>query len=124
MGSSQIHVQGRYGAGQWNLHGWSSMRSLAFGGQFLQGHILIVEAMDGRITWDGEAVMQGFPSDWEATGLVKAHFYEKSTPIDLAQIYRPIHGVELELPLGVKVIVNRWSRHLDLNVTMRVQEGG
>lgn len=56
--------------------------------------------------------------------LSEAHFFEMSNAIDKAQIYRPIYGLELELPLGVKVIVNRWSRHLDLIVTMRAQEGG
>jgi len=119
-----VRIQGRYGATQWTQNGWSATRAVAIGGPFLQGHTLIIEAMDGQISWDGLPVLGNFPSDWDVPGLVAAHYHELPEPIDKAQTHRPVHGIELELPLGVRLTVNRWAKHLDVIITMRPQQGG
>lgn len=122
--SELISIQGRYNATQWSIDGQSATRALAIGGPFLNGHTFIVEAMDGIMTWDGEPVMQDFPSRFAADGVISAHYHELEEPIDQAEPYRPVYGVDLELPLGVRVRVNRWAKHLDVLIAMRQQLSG
>lgn len=123
--SELISMQGRYEATEWSIDGQSAMRALAIGGAFLQNHTMVIEARDGQITWDGEVIMQEFPSSWHAENwLAWARYHEHPEPIDKAQPFRPIHGVDVTLPLGVRVRVNRWAKHLDVVVTMRPQSGG
>merc|ERR1712211_86603 len=88
------------------------------------GHVLIIEPRSGQITWDGEPILQEFPSDWSVKDLVTARYHEMEQPIDKAQPFRPIHGIDLELPSVVKITVNRWSKHLDLIIYMRPQTAG
>jgi hypothetical protein len=121
--SPLVSIQGRYGPTEWTENGWSATLGLAIGGPFLQGHKLIVEPLNGQMTWDGEPILQEFPSDWSVPGLATARYHEAEEPIDRAQLHRPVHGVEISLPSGVKLVVNRWAKHLDLTITMRAQEG-
>jgi fibro-slime domain-containing protein len=93
--SPRISIQGRYGATQWTLNGQSATRSLAIGGPFLQGHSMIIDAMDGGILWDGDEILQDFPSEWKEEGLVAVYHHELPEPIDRAQSQRPIHGLLL-----------------------------
>jgi len=123
--SPLVSVQGRYGPTQWTENALSATLALAVGGSFLQGHVLIIEPRDsGKITWDGEPVLQEFPSEWAVQDLVKVRYHEADEPIDAAQMHRPILGISVELPLGVRLVVNRWSRHLDVTIHMRPQAGG
>jgi len=122
--SALVSIQGRYGPTQWTENGLSATLALAVGGPFLRGHVLVIEARDGQITWDGESILQEFPSDWSVQDLIKVQYHEEEQPIDKAQLHRPIHGIDVELPLGVTLTVNRWSKHLDLVIRMRPQAGG
>lgn len=122
--SSRVKIQGRYGPTQWTQNGLSATLALAVGGPFLQNKVLVIEPLDGKITWDGEPILQEFPSDWSVPRLVTAHYHELEEPIDKAQSHRPIHGVDLDLPHGVKLTVNRWSKHLDVVIHMRAQRDG
>merc|ERR1712137_455436 len=88
------------------------------------GHVLIIEPRSGQITWDGGPILQEFPSEWSVQDLVAARYRETEQPIDKAQLFRPIHGIDVELPLGVRLTVNRWRKHLDLVIHMRAQAGG
>merc|ERR1712176_1337477 len=72
------------------------MLGVAIGGAFLDGHVLVIQA----------------------------RYVEVEEPIDKAQPYRPVHGLSVELPSGVKLTVNRWAKHLDLTIHMRAQAGG
>merc|ERR1711948_100497 len=105
--SQEISIQGKYNATQWSIDGQSATRAIAIGGGFMKGHTLIIEAMDGQMTWDGEAILQDFPANFTAEGIVMARYKEFEETIDKAETHRPIHGVQLTLPMGVKVTVNR-----------------
>jgi len=90
----------------------------------LQGHVLIIEPLNGRIMWDKKPILQEFPSDWSVQDLVTARYYEAEEPIDKAQLHRPIHAVDVQLPQGLRLTVNRWSKHLDVIIHMQPQSGG
>merc|ERR1712039_90303 len=56
---------------------------------------------------------------------VRAQYGEVKDPIDEAQQEnRPVHGLSVELPRGVKLAVDRWAKHLDLTISMQAQPGG
>jgi len=122
--SSQVSIQGRYGPTQWTENGLSATLAVAVGGPFLQDHVLIIEPKNGQITWDGEPILQEFPSDWSVQDLITAQYHELEEPIDRAQAHRPIHGVDVQLPQDVRLTVNRWAKHLDLVIHMRAQASG
>lgn len=122
--SPLVSIQGRYGPTQWTENGLSATLAVAVGGVFLQGHVLVIEPQKGQITWDGELILREFPSEWSVQGLIAARYHEVEQPIDKAQLHRPIHAIDVELPLDVKLTVNRWSKHLDLIIHMRPQAGG
>jgi len=119
-----ISIQGLYNATQWSIDGQSATRAIAIGGGFMRGHTLIIEAMDGEMTWDGDSIMQDFPSSFMFEDIVSAHYHELEKPIDQAESFRPIYGMDVDLPLGVRVRVNRWARHVDVLIAMRPQPGG
>lgn len=122
--SPQVSIQGRYGPTQWTENGLSATLALAVGGPLLQGHTLIIEPQDGQIIWDGAPILQEFPSEWAVEKLITARYHEVPEPVDKAQLHRPVHGVEVELPLGMRLIVNRWRKHLDLILHMQPLVGG
>jgi len=122
--SPQVSIQGRYGPTRWTEHGLSATLALAVSGPFLQGHVLIIEPLNGRITWDNEPILQESPSAWSVQDLITAQYHEVQEPIDKVQLHRPVHAVDVELPSGLRLTVNRWSKHLDLIIHMRPQAGG
>merc|ERR1712039_128101 len=123
--SPQVNIQGRYGPTQWTENGLSATLALAVGGPFLQGHVLIIEPQNGQITWDGEPILQEFPSDWSVPGLITARYHELEEPISKAMLHMPmVHGIDVELPQDLRITVNRWSKHVDLVIHMRAQAGG
>merc|ERR1711933_385779 len=85
---------------------------------------LIIEPLNGQVMWDGEPILLQLPSAWSVADLVTARYRELEEPIDKAQVHRPVHGVDVQLPLGVRLTVNRWSKHLDLVIHMLAQVGG
>jgi len=122
--SAPIGIQGRYGSTQWTQNGQSTTRALAVSGPFLQNHTLIVEPLDGHVTWDGTRVLQDMPSAFAVEGLIDARFFEASAHIDAGLSQRPVTSLEIRLPLGVNLTVNRWSKHLDLRILMEPAPGG
>merc|ERR1712207_46106 len=69
-------------------------------------------------------ILQEFPSDWSVQDLITARYHELEEPVSKVMAHRFIHGVDVELPLGVRITVNRWSKHLDLVIHMRAQASG
>jgi len=114
--SKSVFVQGRY----WSTRedGASSTRALAVSGPFVQNHRLLVEPLDGKVTWDGESILQSFPSEKEIPGLLVARYGDASERIRDGRKHSSVRSVVLELPLGVDVTVNRWGDHIDAMITM------
>lgn len=119
--SSSISIQGRYGPTRFT-GGLSALLSLAVGGPFLNGHKLIIEPMDdgGKITWDGEEILQALPSDFLIKGFVNVSFHgDESHLIDPGQGHLPLRSVTARLPKLVDLTVNRWPKHIDAIIKMR-----
>eukprot|EP00971_Amphidinium_carterae_P117268 2322945-Amphidinium_carterae.1 len=120
--SERISIQARYWASQ--CDGNSMTRSLAIGGSFLEGNVLLIEPLDGRVSWNGDSILQGFPSTFTVPQLVYAEYHNEVAEVKIAGQHAEVRGVDLMLPLGVRITVNRYGSHLDAVITMREQEAG
>jgi len=123
--SGLVSIQGRYGATPWTPAGLSALLSLAIGGPFLQNHTLVIEPMDegGKVTWDGQQIVQSFPSEFFIRGFVNVSYHgdDKRRLVDKAQEHLPLKIVTAHLPENVYITVNRWARHLDAIIAMSQQ---
>merc|ERR1719401_1567881 len=123
--NDRIKIQGRYGPTQWTVSGQSALLALAVGGPFLFNHTLIIEPMDGgKITWDGEQILQEFPSEFLLKGFVRVNFNSSDEHIDGNQNNFPVQMVKAWLPRLVHLTVNRWAKHVDAIIRMVQQPGG
>jgi len=121
-GAPWISIQGR----AWNnFHAQgSSLRAVIVGGSFIGGHRLLIEAMDGKVRWDGQPIVQEIPSNFEVPELISADFSVKG-PFEGHRIdssremaFLPLKSLQVRLPLGVTLTVNRWPYHVDIEVSM------
>jgi len=123
--NSLVSIQARYSSTQWTVSGQSATRAIAVGGAFLHNHTLIVQPMDGHVTWDGKQILEEVPSDFRVPGLLSLHFREdEALRLDEGQRGLPVRAVRMQLPLGVQLTVNRWSRHIDVKIAMQPLPGG
>lgn len=120
-----VQIQGRYGPTQYTAHGQSALLALAVGGPFLRNHTLIIEQMDGgKVTWDGEEILQEFPSEFLLKGFVRVNFNTSDQHIDVGQGNFPVKMIQAQMPRLVHVKVNRWAKHIDAIIRMVQQPDG
>jgi len=120
--SDCVEIQARYGMGSKGSP--AVIQALAVGGSFLQGHRLVVEPLSGQITWDGVEILGALPSVFSEEGLVSASYGDSGEHVNPRFASLRLRSVVAELPLGVKLTVNRWRGHLDVLLTMRPLPGG
>jgi hypothetical protein len=131
VNSELISIQAR----TWNSFAaqGSSLRALMVSGSFIGGHRLLIEAMDGRVLWDDQQILQEMPSHFEvpvvsadfSVDLISADFSVEGGPFEGQRIDSsrelanlPLKNLHVRLPLGVKLTVNRWPHHIDIEITM------
>jgi hypothetical protein len=101
------------------------VRAFAVSGRFLKGGVLIVGSLDDKITWNGAPILEGESSSfYQAEGdvFVKATRGEHSRHVE--DPTKEGHGVNIELPFGVVLVLNRLPGHVNVAITMPRQEGG
>jgi len=114
--SGLVEIQGRYSMVQQRDANKPFMTAVAIGGSFLQGNKLLIEAANGGVTWSGQSILTELPSEFHMDSLVKAKYDNESSVVqDPAQRTR---GIDVELPRGVKLTVNRFPYHIGLAITM------
>jgi len=123
VNSSSVSIQGRYAAGGPQGQAPAVIQALAIGGDFLQGRILTIEA-GGQTLWNGQPILEAFPSTFEEAGLITARYDDDSEHIDPGLRNLQVKSIEARLPMGVRVTVNRWPDHLDVLLAMRPLPGG
>ncbi|CAE8596106.1 unnamed protein product [Polarella glacialis] len=122
--NSLVQIQGRYGVTQYSTEK-SALLALAVGGPFLQNHTLVIEPMDdGKVTWDGEQILQDFPSEFLLPGFVRVDFHEGVVPIDAVLKGYQVKMVKSRMPRNVGLTVNRWPEHIDAIIRMPQQLEG
>jgi hypothetical protein len=134
VNSKWVHIQGRYWSD--NKNGKSAARALAVGGPFLQGNRLIIEqGSGGKIYWNEQVILFDTPSDFRVEGLIDAQTHLNHADVVQAKFgwgkkwnnrrkRDIVQSVDVELPLGIKLRVNRLSYRIDLRISMRQLHGG
>jgi len=122
--SPTVYIQARYLATPFT-NGLSATHQIAVGGPFLGGHKVVVGPMEnGQITFDGQAILQTFPSTFSNACGVQLSYNGEGKLVDNAQGHLDKHIVHMDLPLGVHLQVMRWANHLNVRITMTPREGG
>jgi len=98
------------------------MRAMAIGGPFLKGNTLIVGGLKEQVTWNGVEILTAQTSEFNLEGLIKAIRHDDSSRIeDLSQ---PNPGIDIQLPEGVGLTINRLHSYINAAIKMQPQDGG
>jgi len=128
--SEKVHIQARYErvnyAGAKHLN-HTYLTAFAVGGPFLHGNKFVVEPRLGEATWtfeDGRATpMFDSPgSFFSVEGLIKSRYYNRSAIVP--RNANDVFGIDMELPSNVFLRADRFSQHLDVDITMPPEAGG
>merc|ERR1712203_648482 len=91
----------------------------------LFNHTLVIEPIDGgRVTWDGQEILQDFPSEFLIEGFVRVNYNTSDEHIDGNQKNFVVKKIQARMPRLVHLTVNRWAKHIDAIIQMVQQPGG
>jgi len=112
--SIPIHIQGRFRLAQEFLPDNAAIGAVAVGGPFLGGHKFTIEPLDGDVTMDGVPMPTGSFTQSSEMGNITMQYFDapKNKPgMEYADF-------DASLPMGVKLKLRRWNRHLDIKITL------
>lgn len=120
--SSSVSIQARYLPDDDLAEQALFVRAIAVGGAFLEGNTLFIGPLSQTVRWNGNEILASQTSNFEIDGLVRAKRHLNSSLVEDMSIRSP--GIDVELPLGVNLTVNRQQRHINVHVAMPPLEGG
>eukprot|EP00928_Gymnodinium_smaydae_P088632 TRINITY_DN726_c0_g1_i2.p1 TRINITY_DN726_c0_g1~~TRINITY_DN726_c0_g1_i2.p1 ORF type:complete len:869 (+),score=195.53 TRINITY_DN726_c0_g1_i2:67-2607(+) len=113
--SARVHIQASYEhpPGQPNV---TALSVLAVGGPFLNNNTLIMRPLNGKSTWNGKEILPvgELPSAF-VNDQVSAFYHADA---ELVKDGTRGLGVDIVLPAGVTLTVNRWKISLAAKITM------
>jgi hypothetical protein len=115
----KVHIQGRYWHNKTHPD-FTNLGAIAIGGPFLGGNSLILRSIESPTTWNGEEILAFLPSHF-ANEYVTARYHRDSEIVSSGQ-RGP--AIEMQLPEGVSLTVNRWSHAIAVKIDMCTQAGG
>jgi hypothetical protein len=105
--SEPVHIQARFRLSGEFVPDKAAIGAVAVGGPFLKGHRFVVEALDGKVTFDGKMISLG-----------------NSAHSELLTLRQTADTVEADLPMGVTLLLRRLNKHVDVKITMPQIPGG
>eukprot|EP00930_Biecheleria_cincta_P035165 TRINITY_DN2420_c1_g1_i3.p1 TRINITY_DN2420_c1_g1~~TRINITY_DN2420_c1_g1_i3.p1 ORF type:complete len:1208 (-),score=202.03 TRINITY_DN2420_c1_g1_i3:338-3961(-) len=120
--SDAVKIQGRFQATDWtkaNDHtDYSSMTDIIISGSALSDHKIEVQPYSetGQILCDDKPILKEFGES--ACAGAQVYYSDKGQLVDSAMAFLPHRVVQIQLPSGVHVQVNRWPNFLNAKVTM------
>lgn len=112
----QLHIQGRFNLVK-RRENKPFLRAVAIGGPLLENNTLVVGPAHGHVLWNSMEIFKpGQETSFNVQGLLNATSRTDTTLVQDAS--KKILGVDLELPSGVKMIVNRHSDILGLRISV------
>jgi len=106
--SEPVHIQARFRLSGEFIPDRAAIGAVAVGGPFLKGHRLLFEPLDGKVTFDGKDAKNGWW--WKKNNLLSMRENESS--------------IEVELPMGITLLLRRLDKHVDVKITMPQIPGG
>merc|ERR1711935_693886 len=122
--SDTVWIQGLYQPTH-ATSGLSCLKSIAFGGAFMKNHKVVIGATPQEATWDGQAILGTFPSNFHNEFVTAAYDSNGATMQD-GREGKQLHVVHLMLPSSVNVQINRWmepseGNYINAKITMSAQ---
>mmetsp|Transcript_135740 Transcript_135740/g.378192 ORF Transcript_135740/g.378192 Transcript_135740/m.378192 type:complete len:368 (+) Transcript_135740:44-1147(+) len=112
--SNPLQIQGRFvHSGEFEPDR-AAVGALAVGGPILDGKRLVVEPLEGQITWDGKLVGQESLGANLTQGQLRLH--TRQSHVEQGPLPSTL---EAELPSGVRLVIARFQRHLDTRITLQ-----
>jgi len=122
--SDEVQIQGRYEGTKYTM-GLAATNKIVVGGSFINYHVLEVGCMEsGDITFDGEPILTSFPSEYKLLDVPDAEIFYNTDGelVDKAtEMFDERRIVHMNLPLGVRLTVLRWSNYVDFRLRMPPQ---
>lgn len=117
--NSDVYIQGRYETTTYKNQAQFSksnkyMTAVAIGGPFLKGHTLVVRPQNSRIFWKGKEIFGSMPSMFKDE-LITATYDSMPHVHDSG---KTVHGINVELPLDVHLLFNRYREHIGIQIMM------
>jgi len=124
--SNRVSIQARYMPDDTLADPNVFVRAVAVGGPFLQDNIIVIGSLEGQITFNHAPILEGLNSSFNISE--GEHFFVKARRSEQSQLVEDVskqnQGVNIELPHGVSLVVNRLHNHVNVAITMCQQEGG
>lgn len=120
--SNQVQIQGRFS--KVPTSGRLFLRGLAVSGPFLKDNILLISghSLDGKVFWNREQILKSAPSEY-SNSLISAKYHRRTLVQDPTRT-AVAPGFDIDLPLGVRLAVNRGRNGLGIKISMPPMEGG
>lgn len=119
--SPLVQIQGRFNVA--GPKGRVFLKQLAVGGSFLKGNVLILGGQEEPALFNGKAILSTMPSEYSEGCLIWAKYHADSVLVQDPTKQSMAPGIDVRLPLGVKLLVNRGRHGLGLAVSMPKLEG-
>lgn len=117
--SSSVSIQALYTEDETRTDRQLFVRSVAVGGAFLSGNTIVIGSLENNVTWNGNPILEEESSIFTSP-MVNATRGEHSWHVE--DLKKPNHGINIELPLGVSLIVNRLPHRMNVAITMPAQQ--
>lgn len=122
--NSQIQIQGRYIMVKNATE--SYLRMIAVGGPFLDfngSNKLLIEANGKKSYWNNKKILNHAGTTFQ-NDIVSAKYNHESVDVVHPEQHVKIPGIDVTLPMGVKLLVNRAENGLEMRLTMpRAKDG-
>jgi hypothetical protein len=112
----QLHIQGRYNLVK-RRENKPFLRAVAIGGPLMQGNKLVVGPLHGRVLWNEEEILKdGEAQEFNINDLLNASSAKDTVMVQDDSKTMP--GLNLDLPMGVKMVVNRHPDILGIRISV------
>jgi len=123
--SALVNIQGRYNVvkGSKAYRNKSFLRVVAIGGPFLNNNTLIIGRLGTKAFWNDKVILKHLPSHFD-NELVSAKYHKNSVLVQDESKKASAPGVDIQLPMGINLLVNRGKNGLGVKISMPRLEGG
>jgi len=111
--SEDIKIQGSYKHNESDPD-LTSLNALAIGGPFLGDNVLLIETFEGKVMWNDQSIVSAINSTF-SNKYMSAHYHKES---ELVASGKTGMGIDIKLPHGVSLVVNRWDKSLAAKIQM------
>lgn len=118
VSSPYVKIQGRYNVPNIKKKDAKPvLRAVTVGGKFLQDNTITIGTLGRKVYFNEDEIVPKLHAVFEVEDFVKVHYSPKvpkaEDPGSLEQ------GLDISLPLGIKIVVNRYDSYLGLAIKMQ-----